>query len=250
MLGMMNRLGCLPLVSALLTIASCSHSARVSGIHESKTSYLSSGKKIVVETFLPADANRHPAVVVLYGSGGLLHGKGDMDAFARQLAQRGMAAYMIHYFDRTGTFIAGDKSIAADSEVWQATVKDGIDFISQQPQVRPGAIGMYGYSLGAFLTVGAASTDPRIGVAAELSGGLFDRLNGHMQRCPPLLILHGRNDQRVNPKYADQLLQAAQRLHAHPTVHLYQGEGHALSPSAAADASARALNFLQQHLRP
>ncbi len=247
---MIKHLGNLALLSALLTAASCTHSARVSGIRESKTSYLSGGKKIVVETFLPADANRHPAVVVLYGSGGLVHGKGDMDAFARQLAQRGMGAYMIHYFDRTGTLIAGDKSIAADSEVWQATVKDGIDFISQQPQVRPGPMGAFGYSLGAFLTVGAASADSRIGVAAELSGGLFDRLNGHMQRCPPLLILHGRNDQRVNPKYADQLQQAAERLHAQPVVHLYPGEGHALSKPAAADASSRALNFLQQHLKP
>ena len=250
MLGMLKHLGFLALISALLTVASCSHSPRASGIRESKTSYLSGGKKIVAETFLPDDTKQHPAVIVLYGSGGLLHGKGEMDTFARQLAQRGMAAYMIHYFDRTGTLIAGDKSIAADSEVWQATVKDGIDFISQQPQVRPGPIGAFGYSLGAFLTVAAATTDSRIGVAAELAGGVFDRLKGHTQRCPPILILHGRNDQRVNLKYAEELEQDARRLHAQPVVHLYPGEGHALSPSAAADASTRALDFLQQHLRP
>lgn len=250
MLGMMTNLGYLALALLLLTAASCSHSARVSGIHESKTSYLSGGKKIQVETFLPAEAKQHPAVVVLYGSGGLLHGKGDMDAFARQLAQRGMAAYLIHYFDRTGTLIAGDKSIAADSAVWQATVKDGIDFISQQPQVRPGAMGAFGYSLGAFLSVGAAVTDSRIGAAAELSGGLFDRLKGHAQRFPPMLILHGQNDARVPVKNAGELQQEAQRLHAQPVVHLYPGEGHALSKPAAADAAARALNFLQQHLKP
>ncbi len=250
MFGMMNRLGCLSLVSALRTIASCSHSVRVSGINESKTSYLSGGKRIQVQNFLPADVKRHPAVVVLYGSGGSLHGKGEIDAFARQLAQRGMAAYLIHYFDRTGTLLAGDKSIAADSAVWQATVKDGIDFISQQPQVRPGPIGMFGYSLGAFLTVGAATTDLRVGAAVELSGGLFDRLKGHTQRFPPMLILHGRKDQRVHIKFAEELLQDAHRHHAQPQVHLYPDEGHALSPAAAADASARALNFLQQHLRP
>lgn len=246
----MKLLGCLILISALLSAASCSHSSRVSGIRESKTSYLSGGKKIAVETFLPADSKRHPAVVVLYGSGGLLHGKGEMDAFARQLAKRGMAAYMIHYFDRTGTLLAGDKSIAADSAVWQATVKDGIDFISQQPQVRPGPIGAFGYSLGAFLTVGAATTDARIGVTAELAGGLFDRLKGHTTRFPPMLILHGRKDTRVPMKYAEELQQAARHMNAQPMVHIYPGEGHALSDPAAADASARALNFLQQHLKP
>jgi dienelactone hydrolase len=247
---MMKHFGSLAFASALLSTSSCSLSPRAAGIHESKTSYLSGGKKIQVETFLPADSNPHPAVVVLYGSGGSLHGKGDIDAFARQLAQRGMAAYLIHYFDRTGTLLAGDKSIAADSAVWQATVKDGIDFTSQQPQVRPGAIGMFGYSLGAFLTVGAATTDSRIGAAAELSGGLFDRLKGHTQRFPPMLILHGRKDQRVPIKFAEELQQDAHHHHAQPQIHLYPDEGHALSPPAAADASARALNFLQQHLRP
>jgi dienelactone hydrolase len=247
---MMKHLGSLALASALLSTSSCSHSPQAAGIHESKTSYLSGGKKIQVETFLPAVSNRHPAVVVLYGSGGSLNGKGEIDAFARQLAQRGMAAYMIHYFNRTGTLIAGDKSIAADSAVWQETVKDGIDFITQQPQVRPGPIGMFGYSLGAFLTVGAATTDSRITAAAELSGGLFDRLKGHAQRFPPMLILHGRNDERVRIKFAEELQQEAHRLHAQPEVHIYPSEGHALSKPAAADAAARTLTFLQHHLRP
>ncbi len=248
---MMNHLGTLAIFSAMLLLAaSCSHSTRASSIREAQISYLSGGKKIQVETFLPADEKQHPAVVVLYGSGGLLHGKGEITAFARQLAQRGMAAYLIHYFDRTGTLIAGDKSIAAESEVWLATVKDGIAFISQQPQVRPGPIGMFGYSLGAFLTVGAAVTDSRVGAAAELAGGLFDRLKGHAQRFPPMLVLHGSNDARVPVLRASELQKEAQRFHTQPVVHLYPGEGHALSAPAAADAAARALNFLQQHLSP
>ncbi|WP_395738504.1 alpha/beta hydrolase family protein [Prosthecobacter sp.] len=234
----------------LFMAASCSHTGKTAGVHEARTSYLSGGKKIVVETYLPTSPGPHPAVAVLYGSGGLVNGKGDMVAFAQQLAQRGMAAYLIHYFDRTGTLIAGDKSIAADSKVWQATVKDGIDFIAQQPEVNPRAIGLYGYSLGAFLNVGAATTDARIVAAAELSGGLFDWLKGHTQRFPPMLILHGSNDQRVPIKFAEELQREARRLHARPAVHIYPGEGHSLSKPAAADATARALNFLQLHLHP
>ncbi len=234
----------------LLAASACTHTPSGPAIHEASTSYLSGGKKIKVETFLPAAAGQHPAVIVLYGSGGSLNGKGDMNTFARQLAQRGMAAYMIHYFNRTGTLLAGDKSIAAENVVWQATVTDGIDFVMQQPQVRPGQIGMFGYSLGAFLTVGAATTDPRVGVAAELSGGIFDRLRGHTKRYPPLLILHGRNDERVPMHYEQALEKDTQRFNAHPVVQIYPGEGHSLSPTAAADASARALSFLQQHLKP
>lgn len=250
MLGMLKHLRFPALIYTLFTASSCSHSTRASNIHEAKTSYLSGGKKIVVETFLPADTKRHPAVIVLYGSGGLVNGKGEITAFARQLAERGMAAYLIHYFDRTGTLIAGDKSIAANSKIWHDTVKDGIDFISQQPQVRPDAIGIFGYSLGAFLSVGAAVTDLRITAAAELAGGLFDHLKGHAQRFPPMLILHGRNDARVPLWHAEQIQQEAQRLHAQPVVHLYPAEGHSLSAPALADASTRALDFLQQHLRP
>ncbi|WP_395748365.1 alpha/beta hydrolase family protein [Prosthecobacter sp.] len=245
----MKTLRLLALLSAVLA-ASCAHTAKVRGVQEATTSYLSGGKKIVVETYLPASPGRHPAVAVLYGSGGLINGKGDMVAFARLLAQRGMAAYLIHYFDRTGTLIAGDKSIAADSKIWQATVKDGIDFISQQPEVNPRAIGLYGYSLGAFLSVGAATTDARIVAAAELSGGLFQGLKGHTRRFPPMLILHGSDDQRVRIKFAEELLLEARRMHARPAVHIYPGEGHSLSTSAAADATTRALIFLQLHLHP
>lgn len=243
---MMKYMALLPVLMA----ASCTHPARVAGIREARTSYLSGGKTIAVEAFLPAGEQRHPAVIVLYGSGGSLNGKGEISAFARQLAQHGMAAYLIHYFDRTGTLIAGDKAIAAHSAVWLATVKDGIDFVSQQPQVRPDAIGMFGYSLGAFLTVGAATTDSRVAAAAELAGGLFAQMKGRTQRFPPMLILHGRKDERVKIKFAEELQQEAQRLHARPVVHLYPDEGHALSATAAADASSRTLSFLQQHLRP
>jgi dienelactone hydrolase len=238
------------LLSISLAVLSCAHSVKGPAIVEGKTSYRCEGKSILVETFLPKDGGQHPAVIVLYGSGGVLHGKGEMNAFARQLAEHGMAAYMIHYFDQTGTLLADDKSIAAYSAVWQTTVKEGVDFVSRQPQVRRGKMGVYGYSLGAFLTVASATTDSRIGVAAELSGGLFTRLKGHTQRFPPMLILHGRDDKRVSIQYAEELQQEAKRFHAQPVVHLYPGEGHALSSAAAADASARALNFLQQYLKP
>lgn len=220
------------------------------GIEEGSTSYESGGQRIKVETFFPAGGGRHPAVLVLYGSGGALVGKSEMTDFAKRLAANGMAAYVVHYFNRTGTVAAGDAAIDKHWRTWLATVKDGVNFVSSHPQARADSIGVFGYSLGAYMAVAEGTLDNRVRAVAETAGGIFDELRGKAVRFPPTLVLHGRDDERVPATRIQGVLQEARRLGAEPEVKVYDGEGHRLSPAALQDASDRALKFLKEHLMP
>lgn len=218
-------------------------------VERTRESFISGGRKISVETFAPKTPGRFPAVLVLHSSAGTLFGKGELERFSRSLAERGMVAFMVRYFDRTGTIFAGDAAIERHLHACEATVGDAMDFAVAHPRVRADSLGIFGYSLGAFLGVSAASSDSRVRAVAELSGGIFAYLHGRLRRIPPTLVLHGTADQRVSVSYAHELIREARRLGARPVVQLYPGEGHVLSTSAIADASRRAREFLAQRLQ-
>lgn len=220
------------------------------GVQEGTTSYESGGQRIKVETYLPAGDGRHPAVLVLYGSGGALLGKSEMTDFAKRLAANGVSAYVIHYFNRTGTVAAGDDAINKHWHAWLAAVKDGVDFVSRHPRARPDSLGMFGYSLGAYLSIAEGIQDSRIRAVAEIAGGVFDELQGRGTRFPPTLVLHGRNDERVPAVRIQAVQREARRFGAEPQMKLYDNEGHRLSAGALQDASDRSLAFLKEHLKP
>ncbi len=247
-MNLLRQLVCVSLLLGSALAATAAGAARF-GVEVKRESFLSGGRRISVETFAPQAAGRFPAVLVLHSSAGTLFGKGEMERFSRALAERGMVAFFVRYFDRTGSIFAGEKAIGENLHVWEDTVGDAMNFAAAHPRVRRGSIGIFGYSLGAFLAVSTASRDRRVGAVAELAGGMFDYLGGRLRRVPPTLILYGTADQRVDPRYARALEREARRLGARPVVHAYPGEGHVLSKPALADASRRALDFLTARLR-
>jgi carboxymethylenebutenolidase len=246
----LNPFRCLAFGAFILSGAWASAAGPVSSaVERQRESFMSGGRRISVETFAPRAPGRFPAVLVLHSSAGTLLGKRELEQFSQALAERGMVALMVRYFDRTGTIFAGDTAIAQQVHVWEDTVIDGLDFAAAHPRVRRESIGIFGYSLGAFLGVSVASRDARVDAVAELAGGMFDYLGGRLRRVPPTLILHGTADKRVELRYARALESEARRLGTRPVVHYYLGEGHVLSKTASAAASARAIAFLGDHLR-
>ncbi len=231
-------------------IAAPAHPGSKGPVQEKTVSYQSAGRRIIVESFLPATTQPVPAVLVLYGSGGVVFGKKDITALARQLAEKGYAAYLVHYLNRTGSIVEwGDSGILKHWPEWTETVRDGVDFVCTQPGVNRHRIGLFGYSLGAFLAIAESTDDPRIGAVAELSGGLFEKEKGHTRRFPPMLIMHGTADERVPEARVPELRAEARRFGKAPEVKIYQGEAHQLSPAAYADATTRTLAFFDRHLR-
>lgn len=211
--------------------------------------FVSAGHRIRVETFAPEGTGRFPAVLVLHTSAGTLIGKGALEHFSRRLAEQGMVAFFVRYFDRTNTLFAGDRAIKELSPLWVKTVEDAVGFAAAHPRVDARAIGIFGYSLGAFIAVAESSRDPRVKAIVEIAGGIFEGFAGHLQRLPPALIVHGRADRRVPVARAIELERAAHRLGARPEVKIYEGEGHLLTGSAAEDATRRAIDFLGQALK-
>ncbi len=242
---------CLLFLSALAGLASFAGAATPTtfAVEKTRESFISGGRRISVETFAPCAPGRFPAVLVLHSSAGTLFGKGELERFSQSLAARGIVAFFVRYYDRTGTIFAGDKGIEKHLHEWEDTISDAMDFAAAHPRVRRDLIGLFGYSLGAFLAVSIASRDPRVDAVAELAGGIFTYLGGRLQRVPPTLIMYGTADQRVDPRYARELERVARHHGTRPLVKSYPGEGHVLSKPALADASQRALDFLTGQLR-
>lgn len=236
----------------LATLVACHSVSAANGgtftVERKQETFTSGGQRISVETFAPRQPGRFPAVLVLHSSAGTLFGKGQLERFSQSLAERGMVAFQVRYFDRTGTIFAGDATIGKHLHTWEETVGDALDFAAAHSRVRADSIGIFGYSLGAFLGVSTASSDSRVDAVAELSGGIFAYLQGRLRRVPPTLILHGGDDQRVAVSYARELQREARRLGARLIVKIYPGEGHVLSRTATADAAQRAVDFLASQL--
>src|SRR5215210_5203025 len=142
--------------------------SRSAELIEGRETFLSGGRKIGVETFRPADAERSPAILVLHGSGGMDFGNAYVRQLAQLLAANGFATFLVHYFDRTGTSYAGDATIRKNFGTWLDTINDAVSFLSQQPHVDQGKIGVFGYSLGGYFALAQAARDPRIQAVVEL----------------------------------------------------------------------------------
>lgn len=237
---------CLLLLS--FCISGCTTSQVGRGIIERTESFMSGGRRIEVETFAPSTTGRYPTVLVLHSSAGMILGKSALVDLCRKLAAQGKMAMLVHYFDRTDTHWGSRAAIAKLWPIWAETVEDAMNQAAADPRVRPDSIGVFGYSLGAFLAVAVASKDKRVVAVVEVSGGIFDALKGKLKRVPPTLILHGKSDQVVSLSYALALAEAARKLGRPVSEKLYDGEGHVLSKQAMSDAMMLSLKFFDMHL--
>jgi carboxymethylenebutenolidase len=236
------------LVSLFLITSGFTAASTEGNVTERNEVFISGGKKIKVETFVPPGAGRVPTVIVLHSSAGTIAGKKELVAVCREIAADGKMALLVHYYNRTGTLWSGDEKIDRLWPTWADTVKNSVSYAISHPRSRPDSIGMFGYSLGAFLAVAVASQDARVSAVVEVAGGIFDTPRPTLRRMPSLLILHGRADERVPVDRAFELTREARRLGERPEIKIYAGEGHVLSEEAMADAISRTLRFFRENL--
>jgi dienelactone hydrolase len=196
---------------------------------------------------MTAGTGKHPAILVLHGAGGTLLDGPEMRRVARQLAEAGNTVYLVHYFNRTGTVFGFDAGMQQNFSAWLATVRDCIKF-AQQDSNEP-SVGIYGYSLGGFLALAAASDNPMVGAVVEHAGGIWNGQAKRIKHMPPVLVVHGEGDQRVPfQKYAQPLVAVLRERGATPTVRFFPGEGHVFTASAMAIVRAKAVEFFRQLL--
>ena len=157
-------------------------------------SYKNGNKQIPTALFLPTNGKSEKLVILAYGSDGLMDKwKAMLEAFARDLAQAGIAAAIPDYFASTGTR-AGDLNpkdfdryalqIMKGQDTWVATLKTGVRELAQTaivPGIQPARVGLLGFSLGGVSVCAGGRGNPGDGAVlhpdfsgSEDSGSLED----------------------------------------------------------------------------
>jgi dienelactone hydrolase len=244
---MISRFAALTLVavSFMPRLANAAHS---SPITMSKISTQSGGYRIRVDKYAPPPRGKHPAILVLHGAGGTWLDGPEMRRVARQLAEAGNTVYLVHYFNRTGTIVALDAGMQKNFPAWLATVRDCIQF-AQKDSANLSPVGIYGYSLGGFLALAAASNNPAVGAVVEHAGGVWNGEAKRIKHMPPVLVVHGEGDRRVPfQKYAQPLVAVLRERDATVKTQFFPGEGHVFTAVAMSRVRDAAVEFSRQHL--
>jgi carboxymethylenebutenolidase len=219
-------------------------------VRESRDSFESGGKAITVDRFEPAADGRVPAIILLHGAEGMEVGGHIYRKVARDLALRGYATFIIHYYNRTGTK-AGveDRILRQNFLTWMKTVTDSVGYATRQPNVDPKRVGLLGISLGAYLSLSVAAFDPRIAVVVDYFGGLPDIFADRVRKMPPTLILHGDADKIVSVEEARKLERVLREKRQPYEIKIYHGQGHGFTGADAKDAADRAFDFFDKFLK-
>ncbi len=217
-------------------------------------SFQSGGQTVRADFYPPSAArNSHRTILVLHGAGGMLFDGPEMQRVARRLAQDGSSVYVVHYFNRTGSyFFAGDSGMQKNFDTWLGTIRDAVMWAArEQAQSGDGSktIGIYGYSLGAFLAVAAASDNPAVGAVVEQAGGIWNNNERRIGHLPPTLLIHGRADHRVPfAKYEEPLRNFLRRHGTEIETRYYPGEGHGFSLKAQEQVREQVSDFFRRKL--
>jgi dienelactone hydrolase len=122
---------------------------------------------------------------VLTARVGTLFDGPEMRRVSRYLAAEGHPVYMLHYFNSTGTVVALDSAMQKHFGTWRRIVIEAIAEIQKQ-RGDAAPVGIYGYSLGGFLALFAASDNPRVGAVVEhaaASGMVSSIASARCRRC-------------------------------------------------------------------
>lgn len=223
-------------------------SAGSNSVIVSKVSLQSGGHRIRIDKYATTRSGKQPAILVLHGAGGTWLDGPEMRRVACQLAEAGNTVYLVHYFNRTGTIVALDAGMQKNFPAWLATVRDCINF-AQQDNTNSSPVGIYGYSLGGFLALAAASDNPAVGAVVEHAGGIWNGDAKRIQQMPPVLAVHGEGDRRVPfKKYAQPLVIVLRERGATVKTQFFPGEGHVFTASAMSSVRVAAVEFFRQHL--
>lgn len=243
--GSRSRLLLRALAGSLVPLLLSAATAR-GAIRESLERYRSGDRYIRIECFAPKARGPHPAVFLLYGSGGMEYGSGQVyRGVVRALAAKGYVAMIPHIFDAS-EHVVGAQIKTGEPEAWQAAVRDAIAYAATRRDVDPDRIGLFGYSMGSNLAFAEAARDSRIKAIVSLSGNIF---MSRRAKLPPILILHGSDDAGspvASIKAWDEKLTENEMPHE---LHIYEGVGHNFDSIRFADVTRRAGIFFDKYLK-
>lgn len=187
-----------------------------------------------VTAYLPDKAKATGTGVILAPGGGFVALAIDLEAnaLAKQLQQRGIAAFVLKYRTiekKTDGIPQMDQDTAA-----RYGIADGIQALkvvrrhAAEWGVMPNRIGFMGFSAGAMVASGTVLLQDSAGrpnFAALIYGAPFGVMPAIPSNLPPLFLAWAQDDPIARgfvPRFYEALLKAGQR----PEVHIYSAGGH------------------------
>lgn len=214
-------------------------------------SFKSGGRTITVEWFPPVgvpDGEKAPAILLLHGAEGLALAVG-YRAAARATAATGVGVGFVHYFERTGEKTASLDRMKSSFPPWSQTIRDALTWLGERPGIDRERLGIVGISLGAGLALHvAAAGETRIKAIVDFFGPISTGVLPKKPKLPPVLILHGLNDQIVPIVHARTLEAVLKNAGTPYEIKLYPAQGHGFFGTAQQDAARRSAAFLAKHL--
>jgi pimeloyl-ACP methyl ester carboxylesterase len=118
----------------------------------------SSGDIVLAGTlYTPRSAGRHPAVVLIHGSGP--ETRREPGFYARFLARRGIAGLA---YDKRGAGESSGETYGAGYDAYAADALAAVELLRARPDIDPSHVGLFGHSEGEWVASLAAIQDPEI----------------------------------------------------------------------------------------
>jgi len=216
----------------------------------------SGSKTVAIERFDPPAKGTHRAILLVHGGGGP-QGEWRSGGILQGLVQAGYSVFVPHYFDGEGG--AWTRSPNPDQFfAYVRTLNDATRYMAQQPDVESKKIGLVGLSLGGYLVLGLAEEtnshppplhSPEIAGVVEFFGGMPQFAIPRMTTMPPVLILHGEDDDVVPVSMAYDLEKLLRSKGVNYEMKIYPHQGHGFSGDALEDADKRMVSFLLAHVK-
>jgi dipeptidyl aminopeptidase/acylaminoacyl peptidase len=217
--------------------------------------FQSENKSVTIERFDPKAAGSHPAVIVVHGGGGA-QGDWRKSGLLETLTDAGYIAFVPHYFEGTGG--SWTRSANADQLIaYIRTLNDAARFVAEQPGVQKDGIGLLGISLGGYAVLALTEEEnshpppqpsPAIKAVIEMYAGMPEFAAERMTTMPPVLILHGQDDNLIPVSNASDLEKLLQKKSVLYEMKIYPHQGHGFEGDVLADANQRIVAFLKAHL--
>jgi carboxymethylenebutenolidase len=211
---------------------------------------------VTAQLFTAPGKNKRPAVIILHGRQGIDRFSDSYQRYAMAVAQSGMDAYLLPYYDDAdkAQAVAGDAAahqtfFTNRVEAWTLLVRDVVNDIRAGKQ-NSGLIGLLGFSQGAFLATAVASQDSGIAALVVYYGGIPSLFRETITHLPPLLVLHGDADTLVPLAEGQALADLGRTLGQPAVMTVFPGAGHGFTGEDAAKAQQEALAFLHKQLFP
>lgn len=205
---------------------------------------------------VPEGSGPFPAIVAIQEWWGLV---GHIKDVADRFAAAGfvtLAPDLYHGQTAAEPDEARKLAMALDRQRAIDEIAAAVKYLSSLPQVGSSKIGIVGWCMGGGLALSTAAQKDEIGAVVCFYGRPLEA--GETARLKaPVLGLYGELDSGIPASIVQDFEKGLEKAKVPHTIHTYAGAGHAFfnddrqafHPEASADAWARTLDWLRQHLR-